>query len=131
MDNVGLLETSVSYMDDLDDWLTVRVIDWSFRQRAGTVTAVSVNMSVLLSAMLEPYMPTVSETIRSQLQAPPASAHFMLQGEGNFVCSLPAGHRIGTVRFGMWAPLSGRVPGHDALAHWPVSTQVYLWTLQL
>ncbi|XP_062401818.1 methionine--tRNA ligase, cytoplasmic isoform X1 [Sardina pilchardus] len=67
------------------------------RQRAGTVTAVSVNMAVLLSVMLEPYMPTVSETIRTQLQAPPGSAHIMLQGEGNFVCSLPAGHHIGTV----------------------------------
>ncbi|XP_012696681.2 methionine--tRNA ligase, cytoplasmic isoform X2 [Clupea harengus] len=84
------------YIQVNEPWKKIKGGD-ADRQRAGTVTAVSVNMSVLLSAMLEPYMPTVSETIRSQLQAPPASAHFMLQGEGNFVCSLPAGHRIGTV----------------------------------
>lgn len=67
------------------------------RQRAGTVTGVSVNVACLLSAVLEPYMPTVSHTIRAQLQAPPTCASAMLQGSGRFVCSLPAGHRIGTV----------------------------------
>ncbi|XP_028854259.1 methionine--tRNA ligase, cytoplasmic isoform X2 [Denticeps clupeoides] len=67
------------------------------RQRAGTVTGVSVNVACLLSAMLEPYMPTVSQTIREQLRAPESCAHAMLRGEGIFVRSLPSGHRIGTV----------------------------------
>ncbi|KAJ8259435.1 hypothetical protein GJAV_G00169230 [Gymnothorax javanicus] len=67
------------------------------RQRAGTVTGVSVNVACLLSAMLHPYMPTVSDTIRQQLQAPPSSIAAMLRGAGSFVCALPAGHRIGTV----------------------------------
>ncbi|XP_062853536.1 methionine--tRNA ligase, cytoplasmic isoform X2 [Trichomycterus rosablanca] len=67
------------------------------RQRAGTVTGVSVNVACLLSAMLEPYMPTVCQTIRAQLQAPANSTSAMLNGEGRFLCSLPSGHRIGTV----------------------------------
>lgn len=75
--------------------------DWSpsllFRQRAGTVTGVSVNIACLLSVMLLPYMPTVSQTIRDQLNAPQSCVNTMLQGTGTFVCSLSAGHRIGTV----------------------------------
>lgn len=75
--------------------------DWSllllFRQRAGTVTGVSVNISCLLSVMLLPYMPTVSQTIRDQLNAPQSCINTMLQGTGTFVCTLSAGHRIGTV----------------------------------
>ncbi|XP_062261395.1 methionine--tRNA ligase, cytoplasmic isoform X2 [Platichthys flesus] len=67
------------------------------RQRAGTVTGVSVNIACLLSVMLLPYMPTVSQTIRDQLNAPQFGLHTMFQGTGSFVCSLRAGHRIGTV----------------------------------
>ncbi|XP_036427075.1 methionine--tRNA ligase, cytoplasmic isoform X2 [Colossoma macropomum] len=67
------------------------------RKRAGTVTGVSVNVACLLSAMLEPYMPTVSQTIRDQLQAPAHCASAMLCADGGFFCSLSAGHRIGTV----------------------------------
>uniref|UniRef100_A0A665TKN6 Methionine--tRNA ligase, cytoplasmic n=1 Tax=Echeneis naucrates TaxID=173247 RepID=A0A665TKN6_ECHNA len=67
------------------------------RQRAGTVTGVSVNIACLLSVMLSPYMPTVSQTLRDQLNAPQSCLNTMLQGTGAFVCSLRAGHRIGTV----------------------------------
>ncbi|KAM3620931.1 uncharacterized protein V6R79_003820 [Siganus canaliculatus] len=67
------------------------------RQRAGTVTGVSVNIACLLSVMLSPYMPTVSQTIRDQLNAPPSCVDVMLQGTGTFVCALTAGHRVGTV----------------------------------
>uniref|UniRef100_A0AAR2LTB2 Methionine--tRNA ligase, cytoplasmic n=1 Tax=Pygocentrus nattereri TaxID=42514 RepID=A0AAR2LTB2_PYGNA len=67
------------------------------RKRAGTVTGVSVNVACLLSAMLEPYMPTVSQTIRDQLQAPAHCARAMLYADRGFLCSLSAGHRIGTV----------------------------------
>ncbi|XP_017264025.1 methionine--tRNA ligase, cytoplasmic isoform X2 [Kryptolebias marmoratus] len=67
------------------------------RQRAGTVTGVSVNIACLLSVMLFPYMPAVSQTIRDQLNAPQSCIDTMLQGTGTFVCSLSAGHRIGTV----------------------------------
>lgn len=69
-----------------------------FRQRAGTVTGVSVNIACLLSVMLFPYMPAVSQTIRDQLNAPQSCITTMLQGTGGtFVCALRAGHRIGTV----------------------------------
>lgn len=67
------------------------------RQRAGTVTGVSVNVACLLSAMLEPYMPTISQTIRDQLQAPAHCASAMLCANGGFLCTLSAGHPIGTV----------------------------------
>uniref|UniRef100_A0A671PFW5 Methionine--tRNA ligase, cytoplasmic n=1 Tax=Sinocyclocheilus anshuiensis TaxID=1608454 RepID=A0A671PFW5_9TELE len=67
------------------------------RQRAGTVTGVSVNVACLLSVVLEPYMPSVSHTIRQQLQAPPTCVSAMLQNTGTFICTLPAGHCIGTV----------------------------------
>lgn len=64
------------------------------RQRAGTVTGMAVNMAALLSVMLQPYMPTVSSTIQTQLQLPPRACHILAT---NFICTLPAGHRIGTV----------------------------------
>ncbi|XP_054640999.1 methionine--tRNA ligase, cytoplasmic isoform X1 [Dunckerocampus dactyliophorus] len=67
------------------------------RQRAGTVTGVSVNMACLLSVMLLPYMPAVSQTIRDQLNAPLYCVNTMLQGTGVFACVLDVGHRIGTV----------------------------------
>uniref|UniRef100_A0A3Q2HZ28 Methionine--tRNA ligase, cytoplasmic n=2 Tax=Equus TaxID=9789 RepID=A0A3Q2HZ28_HORSE len=64
------------------------------RQRAGTVTGLAVNIAALLSVMLQPYMPTVSATIQAQLQLPPPACGILLT---NFLCTLPAGHLIGTV----------------------------------
>ncbi|TKC46853.1 hypothetical protein EI555_015263, partial [Monodon monoceros] len=64
------------------------------RQRAGTVTGLAVNIAALLSIMLQPYMPTVSATIQAQLQLPPPACSILLT---NFLCTLPAGHQIGTV----------------------------------
>lgn len=64
------------------------------RQRAGTVTGVAVNIAALLSVMLQPYMPTVSATIQTQLQLPLPACRILVT---NFICTLPAGHRIGTV----------------------------------
>lgn len=63
------------------------------RKRAGTVTGVAVNIAALISVMLHPYMPEVSSTIQSQLQAPTDLA----LPTSEFVCTLPTGHRIGTV----------------------------------
>ncbi|XP_050968662.1 methionine--tRNA ligase, cytoplasmic isoform X2 [Labeo rohita] len=84
------------YIQVNEPWKKIKGGDGD-RQRAGTVTGVSVNVACLLSAVLEPYMPTVSHTIREQLQAPPTCAGAMLQAAGTFICTLPAGHRIGTV----------------------------------
>lgn len=64
------------------------------RQRAGTVTGMAVNVAALLSVMLQPYMPTVSSTIQTQLQLPEAACRILAT---SFICTLPAGHRIGTV----------------------------------
>ncbi|XP_073939851.1 methionine--tRNA ligase, cytoplasmic isoform X1 [Castor canadensis] len=64
------------------------------RQRAGTVTGLAVNIAALLSVMLQPFMPTVSATIQAQLQLPLPACRILLT---NFLCTLPAGHQIGTV----------------------------------
>jgi len=58
------------------------------------VTGLAVNIAALLSVMLQPYMPTVSATIQAQLQLPPLACSVLLT---NFLCTLPAGHQIGTV----------------------------------
>uniref|UniRef100_A0A8D0A037 Methionine--tRNA ligase, cytoplasmic n=1 Tax=Sander lucioperca TaxID=283035 RepID=A0A8D0A037_SANLU len=84
------------YIQVNEPWKKIKGGDTE-RQRAGTVTGVSVNIACLLSVMLLPYMPTVSQTIRDQLNAPQSCVNTMLQGTGTFVCSLSAGHRIGTV----------------------------------
>ncbi|MBZ3882830.1 Methionine--tRNA ligase, cytoplasmic [Sciurus carolinensis] len=64
------------------------------RQRAGTVTGLAVNIAALLSIMLQPFMPTVSATIQTQLQLPLPACSVLLT---NFLCTLPAGHQIGMV----------------------------------
>uniref|UniRef100_A0A673G4X4 Methionine--tRNA ligase, cytoplasmic n=1 Tax=Sinocyclocheilus rhinocerous TaxID=307959 RepID=A0A673G4X4_9TELE len=84
------------YMQLNEPWKKIKGGDGD-RQRAGTVTGVSVNVACLLSAVLEPYMPSVSHTIRQQLQAPHTCVSAMLQNTGTFICTLPAGHRIGAV----------------------------------
>ncbi|KAM9758925.1 methionine--tRNA ligase, cytoplasmic isoform 2-T2 [Menidia menidia] len=84
------------YIQVNEPWKRIKGGD-SERQRAGTVTGVSVNIACLLSVMLLPYMPAVSQTIRDQLNAPPSCVNTMLQGSGTFVCALSAGHRIGAV----------------------------------
>ncbi|XP_071400643.1 methionine--tRNA ligase, cytoplasmic isoform X2 [Centroberyx affinis] len=84
------------YIQVNEPWKKIKGGD-AERYRAGTVTGVSVNIACLLSVMLSPYMPTVSQTIRDQLNAPHSCITIMLQGAGAFVCSLNAGHRIGTV----------------------------------
>lgn len=66
------------------------------RQRAGTVTGVAVNVASALAVMLQPYMPSVSVAIQGQLRIPPE--RFILSHD--FTCTLPAGHRVGTVGAG-------------------------------
>uniref|UniRef100_A0A667XA99 Methionine--tRNA ligase, cytoplasmic n=1 Tax=Myripristis murdjan TaxID=586833 RepID=A0A667XA99_9TELE len=84
------------YIQVNEPWKNIKGGD-SERQRASTVTGLSVNIACLLSVMLQPYMPAVSQTIRKQLNAPESCINTMLQGTGTFVCALTAGHRIGTV----------------------------------
>ncbi|XP_061894086.1 methionine--tRNA ligase, cytoplasmic isoform X1 [Entelurus aequoreus] len=84
------------YIQVNEPWKKIKGGD-AERQRAGTVTGVSVNIACLLSVMLLPYMPAVSQTIRNQLNAPQSCVNTMLQGTGTFACVLGVGHRIGTV----------------------------------
>uniref|UniRef100_A0A8C5BEK6 Methionine--tRNA ligase, cytoplasmic n=1 Tax=Gadus morhua TaxID=8049 RepID=A0A8C5BEK6_GADMO len=84
------------YIQINEPWKKIKGGDQD-RQRAGTVTGVSVNIACLLSVLLQPYIPTTSRTIREQLNAPAACVSTMLHAGGSFVCSLPAGHAIGTV----------------------------------
>ncbi|XP_064330642.1 methionine--tRNA ligase, cytoplasmic isoform X3 [Phalacrocorax carbo] len=63
------------------------------RQRASTVTGIAVNMASMLAVLLQPYMPGVSLAIQEQLCIPPDC--FVMSH--NFTCTLPPGHRIGTV----------------------------------
>ena len=64
-----------------------------FRARAGTVIGLATNISCLLSTLVQPYMPDVSTTIRTQLNAPKDTNVIPDQ----FVRLLPKGHKIGTV----------------------------------
>lgn len=91
------------------------------RQRAGTVTGVAVNVAAALAALLQPFVPGVSAAIQEQLQIPPERCGL---GPG-LTCTLPAGHRVGTVQPGQgegrgragWAPRrAGPVP--PALPGW-------------
>ncbi|XP_068853764.1 methionine--tRNA ligase, cytoplasmic [Aphelocoma coerulescens] len=63
------------------------------RQRAGTVTGVAVNVAAALAALLQPFVPGVSAAIQGQLRIPPERCGL---GPG-LTCTLPAGHRVGTV----------------------------------
>jgi len=61
------------------------------KERAGTVVGVSVNLACLLSVLIQPYMPTLSENLQKQLAAP-SSINFI---PAAFSILLPPGHRIG------------------------------------
>ncbi|XP_061688389.1 methionine--tRNA ligase, cytoplasmic isoform X2 [Syngnathoides biaculeatus] len=84
------------YIQVNEPWKKIKGGD-AERQRAGTVTGVSVNVACLLSVMLLPYMPAVSQTIRDQLNAPHSCVSAALRGTGAFARVLDPGHRIGTV----------------------------------
>ncbi|XP_062453147.1 methionine--tRNA ligase, cytoplasmic isoform X2 [Rhea pennata] len=80
------------YIQVNEPWKRIKG-DEEDRRRAGTVTGVAVNMASLLAVMAQPYMPGVSAAIQAQLCIPPDC--FVLGHD--FTCTLPAGHRVGTV----------------------------------
>ncbi|XP_069735090.1 methionine--tRNA ligase, cytoplasmic isoform X1 [Phaenicophaeus curvirostris] len=80
------------YIQVNEPWKRIKG-DEEDRQRAGTVTGVAVNMASLLAVMVQPYMPSVSLDIQRQLRIPPECCVL----SHNFTCTLPAGHRVGTV----------------------------------
>lgn len=66
---------------------------YCYRRRAGTVVSLSANLATLLSVLVQPYMPMVSDTIQGQLRTPPQCNVIYKE----FVCQLPPGHKIGKV----------------------------------
>ncbi|KAM6364797.1 methionine--tRNA ligase, cytoplasmic isoform 2-T2 [Pluvialis apricaria] len=80
------------YIQVNEPWKRIKG-DEKDRQRAGTVTGVAVNMASMLAVLLQPYMPSVSLAIQGQLCIPPDC--FVLSHD--FTCTLPPGHRVGTV----------------------------------
>ncbi|KAK2171758.1 hypothetical protein NP493_1029g04013 [Ridgeia piscesae] len=81
------------YMQANKPWILIKGTEQD-RARAGTVTGLAANIACLLSVMVQPYMPQVSATIQSQLNAPPECNVLT----NSFLCYLPAGHHIGQVR---------------------------------
>ncbi|XP_077996759.1 methionine--tRNA ligase, cytoplasmic-like isoform X2 [Glandiceps talaboti] len=61
------------------------------RARAGSVIGLSVNLSCLLSVLVQPYMPSTSANIQQQLLAP-SDCNIITE---RFVCFLQPGHKIG------------------------------------
>ncbi|KAL7989890.1 hypothetical protein Chor_012556 [Crotalus horridus] len=80
------------YLQVNEPWKCIKGGD-ADKKRASTVIGVAVNIASLLSVVLQPYMPTVSAAIQDQLCI--ASSFNVVTND--FVCSLPAGHHIGTV----------------------------------
>ncbi|XP_060109299.1 methionine--tRNA ligase, cytoplasmic isoform X2 [Heteronotia binoei] len=80
------------YLQVNEPWKCIKGND-ADRKRAGTVIGVAVNIAALLSVMVQPYMPSVSAAIQGQLCIP--ADHNVVTND--FVCTLPAGHQIGTV----------------------------------
>ncbi|XP_068123542.1 methionine--tRNA ligase, cytoplasmic isoform X2 [Hyperolius riggenbachi] len=64
------------------------------QKRAGTVTGVAVNMVALIAIMIQPYMPMVSDAIRSQVLMPEE----LVVLTNDVHCILQPGHPIGLVR---------------------------------
>ena len=61
------------------------------KQRAGVVVGLCVNISCLLSVLIQPYLPTLSRNLQTQLAAPD-SVNVIPE---HFYEMLPAGHKIG------------------------------------
>ncbi|XP_074931692.1 methionine--tRNA ligase, cytoplasmic isoform X4 [Phalacrocorax aristotelis] len=80
------------YIQANEPWKRIKG-DEKDRQRASTVTGIAVNMASMLAVLLQPYMPGVSLAIQEQLCIPPDC----LVMSHNFTCTLPPGHRVGTV----------------------------------
>ncbi|XP_068671527.1 methionine--tRNA ligase, cytoplasmic-like isoform X2 [Montipora foliosa] len=79
------------YVQSSRPWVLVKGSD-SDRLRAGSVIGVAANLSWLLSVLIHPYMPGISEEIQRQLQ---------VTDDGNvlldyFIPYLQPGHKIGT-----------------------------------
>uniref|UniRef100_A0A8C3MLU3 Methionine--tRNA ligase, cytoplasmic n=1 Tax=Geospiza parvula TaxID=87175 RepID=A0A8C3MLU3_GEOPR len=89
---LGISRHGNQYIQVNEPWKRIKG-DERDRQRAGTVTGVAVNVAAALAALLQPFVPGVSAAIQGQLRIPPERCGL---GPG-LTCTLPAGHRVGTV----------------------------------
>nr|XP_054505166.1 methionine--tRNA ligase, cytoplasmic [Agelaius phoeniceus] len=89
---LGISRHGNQYIQVNEPWKRIKG-DERDRQRAGTVTGVAVNLAAALAALLQPFVPGVSAAIQGQLRIPPERCGL---GPG-LTCTLPAGHRVGTV----------------------------------
>ncbi|XP_060077335.1 methionine--tRNA ligase, cytoplasmic-like [Ylistrum balloti] len=78
------------FMQTNKPWVLVKGSD-ADKKRAGSVVSLAGNISCLLSVLLQPYMPAVSDTIQQQLKCPKEAN--VIHPE--FVCHLLPGHKIG------------------------------------
>ncbi|KAJ7385494.1 hypothetical protein OS493_015064 [Desmophyllum pertusum] len=79
------------YIQSNKPWVLVKGSE-AERSRAGTVLGVASNLSWLLSVLIHPYMPGVSEDIQRQLQVTDEGNVIL----DNFIPYLQPGHKIGT-----------------------------------
>uniref|UniRef100_A0A8C5IP44 Methionine--tRNA ligase, cytoplasmic n=1 Tax=Junco hyemalis TaxID=40217 RepID=A0A8C5IP44_JUNHY len=89
---LGISRHGNQYIQVNEPWKRIKGDDRD-RQRAGTVTGVAVNLAATLAALLQPFVPGISAAIQAQLRIPPERCGL---GPG-LTCTLPAGHRVGTV----------------------------------
>ncbi|PFX24554.1 Methionine--tRNA ligase, cytoplasmic [Stylophora pistillata] len=90
-DVLNISKLGNQYIHSNQPWVLFKGSE-SERSRAGTVIGITANLSWLLSVLVHPYMPGVSEEIQRQLQ---------VSDEGNvvldnFIPYLETGHKIGT-----------------------------------
>lgn len=78
------------YMQNMKPWVLIKGSDEE-KARAGTVIGLSSNVACLLAIIIQPYMPSISETMREQMNVP--TEVFVLTNEVNML--LPEGHKIG------------------------------------
>lgn len=78
-------------MQAAQPWVLIKSAKEEEKIRAGTVIGLCANIICQLSVMLLPYMPNMSGQLQQQLGVGPDVNHLIPE----FICRLPAGHRIG------------------------------------
>ncbi|XP_066029111.1 methionine--tRNA ligase, cytoplasmic-like [Pocillopora verrucosa] len=90
-DVLNISKLGNQYIQSNQPWVLVKGNE-SERSRAGTVIGITANLSWLLSVLVHPFMPGVSEEIQRQLQVTD-EGNVVLD---NFIPYLETGHKIGT-----------------------------------
>ncbi|KAF6037367.1 MARS [Bugula neritina] len=78
------------YLQSTMPWKLYKSADAADKARAASVVGIAANIACLLSLLIHPYMPEVSQTMRDQL-----NIQSLWQLEKTFTCNLKPGHKIG------------------------------------